>query len=31
MTTKLETYYRDHWVEVEPERLEVYEAMFQWR
>ncbi len=30
MTTKLETYYRDHWVEVEPERLEVYEAMFQW-
>jgi ubiquinone/menaquinone biosynthesis C-methylase UbiE len=25
------TYYRDHWVDVEPERLEAYEAMFQWR
>ncbi|MDH3644556.1 MAG: methyltransferase domain-containing protein, partial [Gammaproteobacteria bacterium] len=27
----LDTYYRDHWVEVEPERMERYEAMFQWR
>ena len=26
----LETYYRDHWVEIEPERLERYEAMFKW-
>ncbi len=25
------TYYRDHWVEVEPERVEAYEQMFQWR
>jgi len=28
---KLETYYRDHWVEIEPERMQRYEAMFQWR
>ena len=21
----------DHWIEVEPERMERYEAMFQWR
>lgn len=26
-----DTYYRDHWVEVEPERMARYEAMFQWR
>lgn len=25
-----ETYYRDHWLEVEPERLEAYEKMFEW-
>jgi ubiquinone/menaquinone biosynthesis C-methylase UbiE len=27
----LGTYYRDHWVEIEPERMSRYEAMFQWR
>lgn len=26
-----DTYYRDHWVEVEPERVSAYEEMFQWR
>jgi ubiquinone/menaquinone biosynthesis C-methylase UbiE len=26
-----ESYYRDHWLEVEDERLEAYEQMFQWR
>jgi ubiquinone/menaquinone biosynthesis C-methylase UbiE len=26
-----ETYYRDHWVDIEPERLERYDEMFQWR
>lgn len=26
-----ETYYRDHWVEVEPERLSTYSKIFQWR
>ena len=26
-----DSYYRDHWVEIEPERLDAYEAMFQWR
>jgi ubiquinone/menaquinone biosynthesis C-methylase UbiE len=26
----LETYYKDHWVEIEPERLDRYEEMFQW-
>lgn len=26
-----ETYHRDHWVEVSPERHEAYEAMFTWR
>lgn len=26
-----ETYYKDHWVEIEPERLEAYEQMFEWR
>jgi ubiquinone/menaquinone biosynthesis C-methylase UbiE len=25
------TYYRDHWLMVEPERLDVYEEMFRWR
>lgn len=25
------TYYRDHWVEVEPERLAAYKEMFKWR
>ncbi len=31
MTEHLETYYRDHWVEVEDERMARYEAMFEWR
>jgi ubiquinone/menaquinone biosynthesis C-methylase UbiE len=26
-----ETYYQDHWLEIEAERLEAYEEMFQWR
>lgn len=26
-----ETYFRDHWVEVEPERLSDYQEMFKWR
>ena len=26
-----ETYYRDHWLEIEPERIAAYEQMFQWR
>ena len=26
-----ETYYRDHWVEIEPERMETYEQILQWR
>ncbi len=26
-----ETYYKDHWVEIEPERIEAYEQMFEWR
>lgn len=26
-----ETYYRDHWLEVDPKRLEAYEQMFRWR
>jgi ubiquinone/menaquinone biosynthesis C-methylase UbiE len=25
------TYYRDHWLEVEPERVAAYEEMFAWR
>jgi len=25
------TYYRDHWVEVEPERVAAYKEMFRWR
>ena len=31
MATSTETYYRDHWLSVEPERLEAYERMFVWR
>jgi ubiquinone/menaquinone biosynthesis C-methylase UbiE len=31
MSQTLDSYYRDHWVEVEPERLEAYELLFQWR
>jgi SAM-dependent methyltransferase len=26
-----ETFYRDHWVEIEPERVEAYEDLFAWR
>jgi len=26
-----DTYFRDHWVSVEPERIETYEGLFQWR
>ena len=26
-----DSYYRDHWLEVEPERVAAYEQMFQWR
>lgn len=26
-----DTYYRDHWLEVDPERVEAYEGMFRWR
>ena len=25
-----DTYYRDHWVNIAPEKLERYETMFQW-
>ena len=25
------TYYRDHWLRVEPERLDAYEELFRWR
>ncbi len=25
------TYYRDHWIDVDPERVEAYEGMFRWR
>lgn len=31
MMADITSYYRDHWVEVEPERMARYEAMFQWR
>ena len=31
MSADLESYYQEHWVEVEPERMARYEAMFQWR
>jgi len=26
-----ETYYKDHWIEIDPERLDAYEQMFEWR
>src|SRR5215831_10666601 len=26
-----DTYYKDHWVEIDPERLDAYEQMFEWR
>ena len=26
-----DTYYRDHWVEVEQDRIDAYQQMFQWR
>lgn len=26
-----DTYYRDHWLEIDPERIEAYEEMFRWR
>jgi ubiquinone/menaquinone biosynthesis C-methylase UbiE len=26
-----QTYYRDHWVSIEPERVAAYEQMFRWR
>ena len=26
----LDTYYKDHWVEIEPDRLERYEDQFVW-
>lgn len=26
-----DTYYQDHWLEIEPERIERYERMFEWR
>lgn len=26
-----ETYYRDHWLDIDPERIEGYEEMFRWR
>ena len=25
-----ETYYRDHWVEIDDERLSTYDSMFEW-
>jgi len=28
---KAETYYRDHWLDIDPERLSGYEDMFRWR
>ena len=31
MARNLDSYYQDHWAEVEPERMARYEAMFQWR
>ena len=27
----MSTFYKDHWVDIEPERMARYEAMFQWR
>lgn len=29
--TAADSYYRDHWLKVEPERMARYEAMFRWR
>lgn len=26
-----DTYYKDHWLEIEPERLDAYEQLFEWR
>ena len=26
-----DTYYRDHWLQIEPERIDAYEEMFRWR
>ncbi|MGE0621904.1 MAG: methyltransferase domain-containing protein [Pseudomonadales bacterium] len=31
MADDLQSYYRDHWLNVEEERMARYEAMFQWR
>ncbi|HEY5645520.1 MAG TPA: methyltransferase domain-containing protein [Pseudomonadales bacterium] len=31
MSDDLDSYYRDHWLHVEEERMARYEAMFQWR
>lgn len=31
MSDGLDTYYQDHWVHIEPERMQRYENMFQWR
>ena len=31
MAMNQDTYYRDHWVEIEPDRLEAYEQRFEWR
>ncbi len=31
MPGDLDSYYRDHWLDVEEERMSRYEAMFQWR
>ena len=28
---KPDTYYRDHWLDVDPERVGLYEEMFRWR
>ncbi|MBW2415802.1 MAG: methyltransferase domain-containing protein [Deltaproteobacteria bacterium] len=29
--TGTDTYYRDHWLDVDPDRVEAYEEMFRWR
>ena len=31
MPADLTTYYQDHWIEIEPERMSRYESMFVWR
>lgn len=31
MTVNKDSYYQDHWLEIEEERLERYERMFEWR